>query len=191
MNDIYRGSLVRLSAADPEELGKTHPQWARDTELMRLFGSGPARVHSARAGIEYYEKIVKDAPPSHFYFSIRLLAGDRLLGETDLEVTHWAARDAFVGIGIYNRADWGKGYGTDAMKIMLRYAFTELNLRRVTLSVFGYNPRAVRSYEKAGFRHEGRLRGALLKDGKRWDMLYMGIIFDEWKELNSDHSTAS
>jgi RimJ/RimL family protein N-acetyltransferase len=67
-------------------------------------------------------------------------------------------------------------------QIILRFAFTELNLRRVTLTVFEYNPRAIRSYEKAGFHHEGRLRGVLLRDGKRWDMLYMGILAEDWKE---------
>ncbi|HQV63828.1 MAG TPA: GNAT family protein, partial [Anaerolineales bacterium] len=98
---------------------------------------------------------------------------------------NWASRNAFVGIGINNREDWGKGYGTEAMKLMLQFAFTEVNLYRVTLTVFEYNPRAIRSYEKAGFRHEGRLRGALLKDGKRWDVLYMGILCDDWMKLNS------
>ncbi|HXQ36514.1 MAG TPA: GNAT family protein, partial [Anaerolineales bacterium] len=78
---------------------------------------------------------------------------------------------------------WGRGYGTDVMKVILRYAFMEINLRRVTLSVFEYNPRAVRSYEKAGFVHEGRMRQFLNREGKRWDMLFMGILRDEWINL--------
>lgn len=191
MNDIFRGELVRLSAADPEELGKTYVRWSRDTEMMRLFGSGPTRMQSARASIEYYEKELKDQLPSHFYFSIRALEDDRLLGETDLDITSWASRDAFVGIGIGDRADWGRGYGTDAMRLILRYAFTELNLYRVSLSVFEYNPRAIRSYEKCGFRLEGRRRSALLKDGKRWDILYMGILMEDWKNEYERDTNAS
>lgn len=191
MNDIFRGELVRLSAADPEELGKTYVRWSRDTEMMRLFGSGPTRMQSARASIEYYEKELKDQPPSHFYFSIRALDDDRLLGETDLDITSWASRDAFVGIGIGDRADWGRGYGTDAMRLILRYAFAELNLCRVSLSVFEYNPRAIRSYEKCGFRLEGRRRSALLKDGKRWDILYMGILMEDWKNEYERDKNAS
>jgi RimJ/RimL family protein N-acetyltransferase len=66
------------------------------------------------------------------------------------------------------------------MKIILRYAFTELNLQRVSLNVFEYNPRGVRSYEKAGFSHEGRERGLLLREGKRWDVIFMGILREEW-----------
>jgi len=62
-------------------------------------------------------------------------------------------------------------------------------MNRVTLSVFEYNPRAIRSYEKAGFRHEGRMRGRLNKEGKRWDMLFMGILRKEWMEQNGNKNT--
>lgn len=190
MKDILRGEQVRLSAADPQEMGKLFSKWSSDSELMRLFGNGPTRTYSTKATTEFYEKELDPNSEKHFCFSIRSLTDDRLLGETDLEVS-WMMRNAFVGIGIYDRADWGKGYGTEAMKLILRYAFAELNLQRVTLTVFEYNPRAIRSYEKAGFRHEGRRRGGLLKDGKRWDILYMGILFEDWKELNNDKGLAS
>ena len=73
--------------------------------------------------------------------------------------------------------------------VILRYGFTEVNLKRVTLTVFEYNPRAIRSYEKAGFRHEGRMRGALNKEGKRWDILVMGILREEWMEQNGYKTT--
>jgi len=97
---------------------------------------------------------------------------------------NWSGRDAFVGLGIGETEYWSKGYGTDVMNILLGFAFTEINLRRVSLTVFEYNPRAIRSYEKAGFRHEGQLRQFLNREGKRWDMLYMGIQREEWMELN-------
>ena len=185
MKDIFKGKLVRLSAFDHEELGKAYTAWTRDSELQRLFSSGASALHSAKAGVAFFEKMIKDDSPAHHFFSIRALEDNRLLGDINLDVVNdWGSRDSFVGLGIGNRTDWGKGYGTDAMKIILRFAFTEINLRRVTLTVFEYNPRAVRSYEKAGFRHEGRLRGALLRDGKRWDMLYMGILAEDWKEKN-------
>jgi len=76
------------------------------------------------------------------------------------------------------------------MRILLRYAFTELNLRRVTLTVFAYNPRAIRSYEKVGFRHEGHLRDFLNREGRRWHELYMGILREEWMEQNEYQTTA-
>lgn len=191
MDDLYRGSLVRLAAANSQEFSHAFSVSTRDSELMRLFGTGPARTHSENAVKIFYEKELDTASDHHFWFSIRSLEEDRLLGETDLQIDNWSAREAFIGIGIYKREDWGKGYGTDAMSLALRFAFLELNLQRVSLTVFEYNPRAIRSYEKAGFRHEGRLRGALLKDGKRWDMIYMGILFEDWKALNVDRKNAS
>ena len=98
---------------------------------------------------------------------------------------NWSARDAFVAIGIGETQYLSKGYGTDSMDVLLRFAFTEVNLKRVSLGVFEYNPRAIRSYEKAGFRHEGHLRHLLNKEGRRWNNLYMGILREEWLELNN------
>jgi RimJ/RimL family protein N-acetyltransferase len=94
---------------------------------------------------------------------------------------HWNHGDSFVGISIGEREFWDKGYGTDAMRVLLRYAFSELNLHRVSLTVFEYNPRAIRSYETAGYKVEGRERKFLKRGGKRWDMLYMGILRQEWQ----------
>lgn len=184
MKDILKGSLIRLAAVDHEELAKAYAAWNQDTELTRLMDTR-ARLHSIKAIKEFFEKETLEPSPASHYFSIRALDDDRLLGDINFDVINsWGSRDAFVGIGIGSRADWGRGYGTDAMNIGLRFVFTELNLRRVTLTVFEYNPRAVRSYEKAGFKLEGRMRGALLKDGTRWDMLYMGILREEWMEKN-------
>ena len=72
------------------------------------------------------------------------------------------------------------------MGVLLRYAFAELNLRRVSLSVFEYNPRAMRSYEKAGFVVEGRRRQALNRDGRRWDVIHMGILREEWEGMKRE-----
>ncbi len=185
MKDILKGELVRLSAVDHEELGRAYSVWNQDSELTRFLDARMVSLRSAKAISNFFEKEAKEASPEEHPFTIRALEDNRLLGDIGLYViNNWRPRDAFVGLGIGNRKDWGKGYGTDAMKIMLRFAFTEVNLRRVTLTVFEYNPRAIRSYEKTGFQHEGRLRGALLRDGKRWDMLYMGILHDDWKEMN-------
>ncbi len=107
-----------------------------------------------------------------------------MIGFTGLDGGAFPKGDTFVGIGIGERDFWGKGYGTDAMKVILRYAFQELNMRRVSLTTFEYNPRAVGSYEKAGFVHEGQARRFLLREGRRWDLLFMGILREEWLTRN-------
>ena len=72
------------------------------------------------------------------------------------------------------------GYGTEAARLMLRLAFERIGLHRVGLSVFAFNERAIRSYQKAGFRVEGRLREAIARDGRYWDEIQMGVLRDEW-----------
>lgn len=182
MNDVFTGKLVRLSAFDPEEMSKAWSRWNRNSEYFRLLNSSGRAIQSPKASLKWMEEEVAERSPASYFFSIRTLADDRLIGELGLDVVNWSGRDAFVGLGIGETEYWGKGYGTDVMNILLRFAFAEINLRRVTLTVFEYNPRAIRSYEKAGFRHEGRVRKVLNKDGKRWDVLYMGILREEWLE---------
>ena len=184
MNEIFMGKLVRLSAYDLDELSKALPRWSRNSEYARLLSSSVGPMLSPKAASKFLEKEVLEFSPASYFFSIRTLADDKLIGDLALDVVDWSGRDAFVGLGIGETDYWGKGYGTDIMNVLLRFAFTEINLRRVTLTVFEYNPRAIRSYEKAGFRHEGRERKVLNRDGRRWDILFMGILREEWMEKN-------
>ena len=185
MINILKGELVSLSAVDPEEFSKAFTHWRRDSEFMRLIDSSEAMLRSQKDSQKWIEKELEDQEVNQYLFTIRTLAEDKLLGDIGLSVVTWMSREAFVGLGIGERDFWARGYGTDVMKVILRYAFTEINLRRVTLSVFEYNPRAVRSYEKAGFVHEGRMRQFLNREGKRWDMLFMSILRDEWMSLQN------
>jgi len=184
MKDIFTGKLVRLSAFDPEEMSTALTRWYLNSEYFRLLNSSPHRMKSAKSMIKWMEEEVSEMSLESYYFSIRTLEEYKLIGEISLDVVNWPGRDAFVGLGIGETEYWSKGYGTDVMNVLLRFAFTEINLRRVSLGVFEYNPRAIRSYEKAGFRHEGRLRRLLNREGRRWDNLFMGILREEWLELN-------
>jgi RimJ/RimL family protein N-acetyltransferase len=173
---LFHGQLVRLAAPNLDTDVETFSRWTRDSEYLRLQDSAPARPESAR---QFTQNLTEWLASHDFLFAVRALADDRLLGFIELEGLRWAHGDAWVGIGLGEREVWGRGYGTDAMRVMLRFAFTELNLRRVSLTVYEYNPRAIRSYEKAGFVVEGRVRQCLNRDGRRWDMLYMGILKEE------------
>lgn len=188
MKDILKGELVRLSAMNADEFSKAFARWNRDSEFRRLIDSGAARLSSQKSAQKWLEKAIEEQSVNQHWFSIRKLDDDKLLGNIDIYVYNWPGRDAFVGLGIGEREFWGKGYGTDVMRVMLRYAFTEVNLNRVTLNVFEYNPRAIRSYEKAGFRHEGRERQVLNKEGRRWDLVFMGILREEWMELYGERA---
>ncbi len=88
-------------------------------------------------------------------------------------------------MGIGDPADWGRGYGGDALNLILRYAFAELSLHRVGLEMIATNARAIRVHERAGFQHEGRIREAVHRDGSRVDLLLMGMLRRDWEAANA------
>jgi RimJ/RimL family protein N-acetyltransferase len=102
------------------------------------------------------------------------------LGYIELADFDWHSGNAWMGIGIGEREYWGRGFGLEAIRILLKLAFHEWNLQRVSLGVNGYNERAIRAYEKAGFKLEGSLRNYVQRNGKRWDMHMMGVLRREW-----------
>jgi len=176
---------VRLTAESPQVMAEAISHWNRDSEFGRLLDARVANQISVKKLTEWITQDQEKNPPAFYFFAIRTLEGDRLIGFTDLEGDLYPHSEAFVGIGIGEREYWGKGYGTDAMKVILRYAFQELNLRRVALDTFEYNPRAIRSYEKVGFVYEGRVREFLYREGRRWDLIFMGILREEWLSIDT------
>ncbi len=179
-SNMLHGTLVRLTVEEPQAMAEAISRWDRDSEFRRLLDSEAAKQFSVKKLTEWIQQDQEKDPGTLFHFGIHSLEDDRLIGFTGLEGDLFPHGEAFVGIGIGERGLWGKGYGTDAMIVILRYAFQELNLRRVALDTFEYNPRAIRSYEKAGFVHEGRARGYLYREGRRWDLIFMGILREEW-----------
>ena len=182
MKDIYRGTLVRLSAQSSEDMAKAFLKWDRDTEMHRLADSDPAQLWSEKRLKEFLDKDMEKDPPRAYRYSIRTLTEDKLIGATGL-VPNWMHGDAWLYIVIGDREYWSKGYGTDTMRLIMQYGFVELNLRRISLGLHAYNERALKTYQKAGFQLEGRTRGEGLRDGVRFDSLWMGILREEWLAL--------
>jgi RimJ/RimL family protein N-acetyltransferase len=101
-------------------------------------------------------------------------------------------RSAEVGIMIGNKDYWDKGYGTEAMQLILKHGFEILNMNRIFLRVYENNPRAIRCYEKTGFFNEGRMRQAMYTEGKYFDILLFSVLREEWNNEaeepnNKDH----
>ncbi len=179
-NDLLNGELVHLTAEDPVVMAGAFSRWNQDTEWLRLLDTDAPKLLSEKKWREWLEKDLERGTPEGIFFTIRTMVENELIGFVGLFDIFSCQGDALVAIALGERQYWGRGFGTDAMRVMLRYAFNELNLRRVGLIVFDYNPRAMRSYEKAGFIPEGRIRGAILREGRRWDWLYMGLMREEW-----------
>jgi RimJ/RimL family protein N-acetyltransferase len=136
-----------------------------------------------------YEKIEKEADESKnmFYFTIRTKPAEtddpgRLIGFVQLYWIEWNHGAGLVKIGIGDPNDRGKGYGTEALRLILRFVFAELNLFRLSAIIPEYNQPALRLFKKAGFVEEVCRRKALQRDGKVWDLLHLGILREEWEE---------
>ena len=110
---------------------------------------------------------------------------DRLIGNCGLFGFDWKNRFAEFGILIGEKDAWGHGYGTDAARLILRFGFDELNLNRVWLRVYDFNPRAGRAYKKAGYVQEGIYRQALYREGAYHDIHVMSVLRDEWQAQRS------
>lgn len=174
--DLLDGEMVRLTAITKDDL----PQltvWFGDVGFQRLLRADRVFPLTLQDEEEWFESARKNSNAANF--AVRALDDDRLLGTCSAMLFQWQARHCMVGIAMGEGAQ-GKGYGTDAMRVLLRYIFLELNMNRAALEVFSYNTRAIRSYEKVGFTHEGAQREMLYRDGVYYDMLVMSILRREW-----------
>jgi RimJ/RimL family protein N-acetyltransferase len=177
-DNLLQGSLVRLAALRPEDFEEIAKSQL-DTRAWRLMDTRPAAPASAKSHEEWFTEESKKE--NVFRFTIRSLADDSFLGFAELDGVDWPHGDTGLGIALLDPDTWGKGYGRDAMELLLRFSFAELNMHRVTLTVFEYNDRAVSLYEGLGFQREGTYRERLLRDGERYDMYLYGILRSEWE----------
>jgi RimJ/RimL family protein N-acetyltransferase len=178
--DLFRGELIRLDAWDLDRDADELAAWHAEPEFQRLGfdqGARPLSAAEARSQMEHW----RDDWPSSVTFAVRSLDDGRLVGLTRLYDIQGMHGTAVLGISVGRKADWGKGYGTDASKVTIRYGFQELNLHRIWLDVFGYNDRAQDLYRRLGFTEEGRLREHMARDGRRHDVILMGLLRPEWE----------
>ncbi|WP_456271021.1 GNAT family N-acetyltransferase [Bacillus sp. AK031] len=113
---------------------------------------------------------------------IALQDTDEPVGDLALNEIDHLNRNANIRIALHDPGFFGKGYGTQALKLILEHGFMTLNLYRIGLCVYSYNSRAIKSYEKLGFKQEGVLRSELFYDGEFHDNIIMGVLRDEFFE---------
>ena len=117
-----------------------------------------------------------------YYFTIRAREDDRLIGRASIHWIEWANGSGHIRLGIGAAEDRGKGYGTQALGLLLRFAFAELNLFRLTAMVPEYNEAALALLNKFGFTQEVCRRKSLERDGRRWALYVFGLLSDEWQK---------
>jgi RimJ/RimL family protein N-acetyltransferase len=150
---------------------------------MRLMETTPARPISAALMKKQYEKLEKqiEEDKNLYHFMIRMKADDWLIGKAAIQWIEWTNGNAFLRLGIGAAEDRRKGYGTQALQMVLRFAFAELNLFRLSAIVPEYNDGAIALLQKFGFTQEVCRRRALERDGRRWDLYVFGLLRDEWQ----------
>lgn len=130
---------------------------------------------------ELLEEYRKDSSnPNTILFTICELQSEKAVGITAFYRVDYVSRAAVFFLSIYNPAKWSSGYGTEATKIMIDYAFDILNLNRIQLHVSMENPRAIEIYKKCGFVVEGTLRQAMYHNNRYVDFYVMGILREEY-----------
>jgi RimJ/RimL family protein N-acetyltransferase len=185
---LFVGRTICLGPIDHENDPQVISQWSNDPEYLRLVYNKPVypiSVGQARKQLEAVEKEM-DESKNLFYFTIRAREKNRLLGFASIRWIEWTHGAGWVHLGIGDRQDRRKGYGTQALNLLLEFAFNELNLNRLGAEIAAYNPGARRLYEKAGFIEEVRRRQALSRDGRRWDLSLYGLLHQEWSARNAE-----
>ncbi|MCD6507633.1 GNAT family N-acetyltransferase [Candidatus Poribacteria bacterium] len=169
------GEKVRLRALERTDIPRL-VKWLNDPEVKRYL-----RMYWPMSQAEeeiWFERQLSN--PNARIFAIEAEDGTHI-GNISLDEIDWKNRKAIMGIIIGERDYWDQGYGSDAVKTLLSFAFHELNLNRIELSVYDFNPRAIRCYEKCGFVIEGRLRQSIFRNGRYHDELKMAILREEWR----------
>jgi RimJ/RimL family protein N-acetyltransferase len=181
---VLRGSLVTLRAICKADLPRLC-EFANTLEVRRpLSGVPPIPVSIDRLQADFDERLSRNGVAEGVTFAIVVDA--IVIGQCSLSGLNQCggvSRACDLSIGIGDRVYWGKGFGAEATKLLLFYAFRCWNMRRVSLQTSASNERAIRCYKSAGFSEEGRLRRSQWDGFNYVDTICMGILLEEWEEL--------
>ncbi len=179
--EVLWGSGVVLRRHVPENLAAFR-RWYADPEIARL-----ARYQEAPMRPEEIERFftARVIGPDALAMAIHERDSDRLVGTCAFSQLDGDNGSALYHITIGEKDTWGRGYGTEATRLMLDHAFGTLGLHRVALFVFEFNERAIRAYRRCGFVTEGRSRESIFRDGRWWDELAMSVLESDWRRSSA------
>ncbi len=171
---MLEGELCRLRAPERNDL-PTFVKWFNDYEVTEFLLLGPPM--SMESEERWYDGLLNREGK---VFSVDTLDG-KLIGNVGIQHIDFSDRKADIGIVIGEKDFWSKGYGTDALRVLVGYLFDELNMERVQLFADSRNKRALACYKKVGFKQEGLMRHDRWKDGVYVDDVMMSILRTDWR----------
>ncbi|ANY72090.1 GNAT family N-acetyltransferase [Paenibacillus ihbetae] len=152
--------------------------WRNDLEVMQ--STSPfLDTYTMEETRDFMQHVILGSASSKSYLLLLKESG-KPIGIMSLIHIDLKNRNAECILDIGDKDCWGQGYGAEAMRLLLDYAFLEMNLHRLGLRVFSFNQRAIRLYEKVGFTREGSARQSLFRGGSLHDVIYMGILQNEY-----------
>ena len=185
---ILRGRLVYLRPAERDDI----PFFVRWLSDARTTGFLALRSPIGLAMEErWFEELLDHHGRDRWFFVICRLEDDRPVGSLDLHEIGPTSGGAGLGIVIGDPADTSKGYGSDALRVLLDFGFGELRLERMWLEVFEFNERARHVYERLGFLHEATFRHAFFHGGRYLDLQRMAILREEWAERSGSAAVSA
>ena len=168
------GDRIYLSPRNSEDVEKC-TEWLNDFETTDYTG---------RSGIlttlDGERKYLEENSNPEATFVIVTLEDNKMIGTVSLEDINWINRTATLGIFIGDKEFRSKGYGTEAIRLILEYGFKYMNLYNIKLDLMEFNERALKCYEKCGFKEYGRRRKCKFVNGKYYDSISMDILADEF-----------
>lgn len=172
--------ILRKMTVDDAE---TYHTWRNDIEVMQST-SPSLDLYLMEETKDFVHHVILGSSTSKSYMIMDKESAAKPIGVVALVHIDWKNRNAECIIDIGEKSNWGKGYGAEAMTLLLDYAFLEMNLHRVSLRVFSFNDKAVKLYEKLGFQHEGTARQSLFRGGAWHDIIHMGMLQTEYAGRN-------
>ena len=173
---MISGEKVFLRAPEPSDAGRCHA-WMNDPEVtVTLDKHAPVSLDYE---ISWVMRAMLRSDPAELILAICLKADGRAIGMIGLHRMNPVTRAATLGIVIGEKGLWGRGLGTDALRVLCRYGFNSLHLHKIRLEVYPFNPRAEKIYESVGFRREGVFREEGFRDGVHHDVIRMGLLAGE------------
>lgn len=178
---LFEGKDIRLCAFDADKDADVFAKWSENAEYLRMTDMEPARPLSSFQIKKRFDELDKELGRDLFFFVIRTAADDRAIGIARIFWVEWNHSAARVQVAIASPEDCHKGYGGQALEMMLRYGFEEMNLYRLGADAFEYDGATARLLERHGFTLEVRRREGVYRDGRYWDVLMYGILAAEWQ----------